>query len=177
MELFGYTLQEIYLFGLIIGGLLTLLYILFSDILEGIFEAIPDGVFNPTLIFSFVTIFSATGYLFEKLSTINSFIILIIAVILSLFLVILLNLFILVPLKSAEESIVLTEDDLKGRLGKVIISIPEDGFGEVVIEGNSGTLSMSAKSFDDHPIPYDKEVLVIDVKESVLYVKSYDSFN
>ncbi|MBE4906810.1 NfeD family protein [Bacillus luteolus] len=177
MELFGYSLQEIYLFGLIIGGIFTLLYILFGDILEGIFEAIPDGVLNPTLIFSFVTIFSATGYLFEKLSPLNSFIVFMISVILALFSVILLNIFVLIPLRSAEESIVFTEDDLKGRLGKVIISIPEDGFGEVVLEGNSGTLSMSAKSFDDDPIPYDKEVLVIDVKESVLYVKAYDSFN
>jgi membrane-bound ClpP family serine protease len=177
MELFGYSLQEIYLFGLITGGILTFLYILFSDIVEGIFEAIPDGIFNPTLTFSFVTIFSATGYLLEKLSPLNEFIVFGISSILALFLVILLNIFVLVPLRSAEESITLTEDDLKGRLGKVIISIPEDGFGEVVLEGNSGTLSMSAKSFDDQPIPYEKEVLVIDVKESVLYVKAYDSFN
>ena len=179
MEIFGYSLQDLYLFGLIIGGALTLLYILFGDILDGLFDASPDGMFNPTLILAFITIVSATGYLFEKLSPINSFIIFLLSIVFALILVTILNVFVLIPLASAEESIALKDDDLKGRIGKVIISIPEDGFGEVVIEGNSGTIAMSAKSFDDKPIPYDTKVLVIDIdgKNGVLYVIPHDNFD
>jgi len=177
MELFGYSLQTIYLFCLIIGGISTLLYILFGDILEGIFEILPDGFLNPTLILSFITFLSSSGYLFEKLSNLNSFIILLISVVIALILVVSLNVFILIPLSSAEESLAYKEEDLKGRVGKVIISIPENGYGEVIIEGNGGTIAMSATGFENEAIPYESKVLVIEVKESVLYVSPYDQLN
>lgn len=180
MEIFGgYSLQEIYLFGLVVGGTLTLLYILFGDILDGIFDASPDGILNPTLILSFTTIVSAAGYLFEKLTSLNSILILLLSFVIAFILVTILNVFVLIPLASAEESIALKDDDLKGRIGKVIISIPDDGFGEVVLEGNSGTISMSAKSFEDKPIPYDTKVLVIDIdgKNGVLSVVPHESFD
>jgi hypothetical protein len=174
MEIFGYPLQTIYLAGLIIGGVLTLLYILLGDILEGIFEAIPDGYLNPTLILAFMTFFSSSGYLFEKLTAINSLIIFIVSGIIALLLVTVLNIFVLIPLSSAEESLAYSEEDLKGRIGKVIISIPKDGFGEVILEGNGGTIAMSATGFENEAIPFESEVLVIDVKESVLYVTPHE---
>jgi membrane-bound ClpP family serine protease len=177
MELFGYSLQTIYLFCLIIGGVLTLLYILFGDILEGVFEILPDGFLNPTLILSFFTFLSSSGYLFEKLSNLNSFVILLISIFIALFLVIILNVFILIPLSSAEESLAYKEEDLKGRIGKVIISIPENGFGEVTLEGNGGTVARSATSFENEAIPYGSKVLVIDVIESVLYVSPYNQLD
>jgi membrane-bound ClpP family serine protease len=177
MELFGYSLQAIYLFCLITGGILTLLYILFGDILEGIFEILPDGFLNPTLILSFITFLSSSGYLFEKLSNLNSFIILLISIVIALILVIFLNVFVLIPLSSAEESLAFKEEDLKGRVGKVIISIPKNGYGEVIIEGNGGTIAMSATGFENESIPYESKVLVIEVKESVLYVSPYDQLD
>ncbi|MBD8067767.1 NfeD family protein [Bacillus sp. PS06] len=170
MEIFGYSIQTIYLFALVIGGVLTFLYILFGDLLEGLFEILPDGFISPTLVLSFITFTSATGYIFEKLTSIHSGIILIISVIVSLLLVTLLNVFVLIPLSSAEESLAYRDEDLKGRIGRVIVSIPEDGFGEVIIEGNGGNIGMSAKSFEEKAIPYDTKVLVIDVQDSVLYV-------
>lgn len=174
MELFGYEIQTIYLIGLVISGVCTLLLILFGDFLDGLF---PDSFLSPTLIFSFLTFLSAAGFIFEKLLSFNSFFIFIISLVLALILVTLLNIFVLIPLSSAEESIVYKEEDLKGRIGKVITSIPVDGFGEVVIEGISGTIAKSAKSFNNEPIPYDEKVLVIDVKEGVAYVLPYQSMN
>ena len=53
--MFGLSVQTVYLYGLIICGSLTFLYILFSDLLDGLSEAIP--FFNPTLLFSFLTFF------------------------------------------------------------------------------------------------------------------------
>ncbi len=177
MEIFGYNLQTIYLFLLIIGGVLTVLYILFGDMIEGIFEVIPDGVINPTLVLSFITFLSASGYLFEKLSSLHSLFIFGFSFIGSLILVTLLNVFVLIPLSSAEESLAYRDEDLKGRVGTVIISIPDDGFGEVIIEGKGGNIAMSAKSFEDQPIGYETKVLVIDVKDSVLYVIPHEEID
>ncbi|WP_078549061.1 NfeD family protein [Litchfieldia alkalitelluris] len=176
MEVFGYSLETIYLWALIIAGICTFLFILFGDLLEGLFELIPDGYLNPTLILSFITFYSASGYLFEKLTFIHSEIIALSSVVLALILVTLLNVFVLIPLSSTEESLVYREGDLKGRIGKVIITIPSDGFGEVVLEGYGGTIAMSAKSFEDKEIAYDSKVLVIDVVDNVLHVLPQDDF-
>lgn len=175
MELFGYPVQSIYLFGLIAGGIMTLLYILFSDLLEGMFEFIPDGILNPTLVLSFLTFFSATGYLMEKLTAVSHLLIAAVSFLLALGLTTLLNVFVLVPLNSAEESLAYSEDDLRGRTGKVIVSIPKDGYGEVILEGTGGTISKSAMSFDEEEIPSGNKVLVIDVKNGVLYVSPIES--
>ena len=67
MELFNMPLETIYLYGLIGSGILTILYVFFADVVH--FDG-PDFL-NPVIIFAFVTIFSASGYLFEKLSAIH----------------------------------------------------------------------------------------------------------
>ncbi|MDC3414412.1 hypothetical protein NC797_08220 [Aquibacillus sp. 3ASR75-11] len=175
MEILGYSLETVYLFGLIVGGCFTFIYIILGDVLEGMFEFLSDGIFNPTLVLSFITFLSASGYLLEISTSLNSLLILVIALVLAFILVILLNVFILIPISSAEESLVYSEDDLKGRMGKVIVSIPEDGFGEVFLSGKSGSISKSAKSFEDQPIREGTEVLVVDIADGVLYVSPRES--
>ncbi|MCM3567482.1 NfeD family protein [Neobacillus mesonae] len=173
MELFGLPLASIYLYALIISGILTILYVLFADVLH---VDTGDGglhFLNPVLIFAFITILSAGGYLFERLSSLHSLLILAISAVISLILVTLLNVFVLVPLSSAEESLVYKESDLRGRIGLVITSIPADGFGEVLIESASGRIAKPASSFDHEAIPNGTKVLVIQVKDGVLQVTVY----
>ncbi|MFN7251380.1 MAG: NfeD family protein [Anaerobacillus sp.] len=177
MELFGYSLETIYLITLIVSGSLTLLYILFGDLVEGLFDGLSEGPVNPTVILAFLTIFSAMAYLMEKLTAVHSFIIIIFSLITALILVTMLNVFILIPLSKAEATLAYSDEDLKGRVGKVITSIPIDGFGEVIIQGYGGTIAKSAVSFEEEAIPYDTDVLVIEVKNGVLHVVPHEKFN
>lgn len=172
MELFGIPLPTIYLYVLIFSGALTLLYLFFGDMIEGIFEGI--DFLNPVLIFSFLTIFSASGFLFESFTSIHSIVVAIISAIISFIFVTLLNVFVLIPLSKAEESLVYREEDLKGRIGTVITAIPVDGFGEVLIESISGRVAKPAASFDDEAIANGKKVLVIDVVDGILHVILYE---
>ncbi|CAM3912853.1 hypothetical protein [Lederbergia lenta] len=171
MTLFSMPIETIYLILLIVSGSLTILYLFFGDVLEGIAEA--TGFLNPVLILAFITFFSAGGYILEKITSLNSFIIIIIAALVSVLLDVLLNVFVLIPMASAEQSLSYTEKSLEGRVGKIIISIPENGYGEVVIESYSGMISKPAASFEDTPIDEGEEVLVIEVKSGVLYVIPY----
>ncbi|MFA9557802.1 NfeD family protein [Evansella sp. AB-rgal1] len=177
MELFGQSLETIYLYGFIISGILTLFYILFGDIVEGIFEALSEGPINPTLILSFLTFFSSMAFLLERFSSLHSLIVLIASLITAFFLVTLLNIFVLVPLSRAEATLAYSDEDLKGRIGTVIISIPEDGFGEVMIQGKGGNIARSAVSFEDVAIPYGEQVLIVDIKESVLHVSPHEKLD
>ncbi|GHH97596.1 NfeD family protein [Neobacillus kokaensis] len=170
MELFGMPLVTIYLYALIISGILTILYVLFADVMH--FDTGDGGLhfLNPVLVFAFITILSASGYLIERLSSLHSLLILAISAVIAFIIVTLLNVFILVPLSSAEESLVYKESDLRGRIGAVITSIPADGFGEVLIENASGRIAKPASSFDRQAIPDGTKVLVVQVKNGVLQV-------
>lgn len=173
MTLFGMPIETIYLILLIGAGSLTILYLFFGDVLEGLGEA--TGFLSPVLILAFITFFSAGGYILEKVTSLNSFIIIVIAALAAILLDTLLNVFVLIPMASAEQSLSYTEKSLEGRVGKAIISIPEQGFGEVVIESYSGMISKPAVSVNDTPIPEGSEVLVIDVKDGVLHVTPYQT--
>jgi membrane-bound ClpP family serine protease len=172
MELFSWPLETIYFYGLVISGAVTILYLFFGDFIESVMEGIP--FINPTLLFSFVTIFSASGYLGENFTRFHSGLIASFSAIIALILVALLNVFVLIPLSNAEESLVYKESDLRGRVGTVITGIPVDGFGEVLIENISGRISKPAVSFTKNEIPYGKKVLVIDVENGVLQVRVYE---
>ncbi|WP_440969678.1 hypothetical protein ACSS6N_15295 [Peribacillus frigoritolerans] len=144
MELFGVPLETVYLYGLIIFGGLTFLFILFNDIFSGL--ELPD-IFNPTLIFCFLTVFFASGFLLESLSGLNAGLCAGISLIISFTIVTLLNVFVLIPISSAEESLTFHDNDLRGRVGRVLTSIPVDGFGEVLIESISGSIAKTAASY------------------------------
>ena len=176
MTVFGVDMVTFYLWGLIIFGCLTLFYILLGDVLDGIFDVVEIGPLNPSVVLSFFTIFSATGYILEKFLNVQSVMALVISSIFSFIAVTILYLFVFVPLKSAETSLGYSDDDLKGKVAKVIISIPEDGFGEVVLTIGGSTVSRSAQSYHNEAIAYDTEVLIIDVQKGVVSVTPYNDF-
>lgn len=175
MEGSAVSFEQVYLYTFIICGALTLLYVFLSDILEGIFEAMPDGPFSPTLILSFLTFLSCTGYILERFLSVHSGIAFLFATLVALIIASLLHFFVLVPLASAESSLAYSDEDLKGRLGMVIISIPEDGYGEVLLQGIGGNIAKAARSFDEKAIQSGTEVLVIDINQGVLYVTPHQS--
>ncbi|MFD9627004.1 NfeD family protein [Peribacillus muralis] len=172
MELFGVPLQTIYLYGLIIFGGLTFLFILFNDIFSGL--ELPD-LLNPTLIFSFLTVFFASGFLLESLTEINSVMNAAISLLISFSIVTLLNVFVLIPISSAEESLTFHDNDLRGRVGRVLTSVPVDGFGEVLIESISGSIAKTAASYQNEEIVSDTKVLIIEVKNGVIYVMPHEN--
>ena len=143
MGFLGTPLETAYLIALIVSSASIILFIFFGDILEAVGE-----VLNPTLILAFITIASASGYLFEMYSELNSVLIFILSLIIAFIIDACLNIFVLIPLSSAEESLTYREESLKGRVGKVITSIPEDGYGEVIIENVSGRIAKPAKGFN-----------------------------
>ncbi len=171
--LFGYELHTVYLFVLIIVGCITILYLFFSELFDGLFEGIP--FVDPAVILSFITITSAGGFLLEKFTAMSNFSIFIIACIISAIISGLIYFFILVPLKSAEVSMAYTEESLGGQVGKVIVPIPVNGYGEIIIETVNGIISKRATGYENEAIEYEEQVLIIEAKEGTVYVKKYES--
>ena len=169
MDFLGTPLETVYLIALIVSSASIILFIFFGDLLEAVGE-----VLNPTLILAFITIASASGYLFEMYSELNSVLIFILSLIIAFIIDACLNIFVLIPLSSAEESLTYREESLKGRMAKVITSIPEDGYGEVMIENVSGRIAKPAKGFNNEKIHEGSNVLIVNTKNGVLYVTVYE---
>ena len=162
-------IEQIFLYGLFIIGLLTILYVLFADAIEGL----DAGIFNPTSILSFLLFICASGFFLLKLTNWNEEVVIIVALVISAILTFLLYFFVLVPLSSAEVSTAYTDQSLQGLVGKVIVPIPKDGFGEIVIETINGVISKRAVGYDNEEIEYDKQVLIIEVENGAFLVKEY----
>ena len=171
MELFGLDIGQIYLYVLIFAGVLTLFYVFFADIADA-GDVMP--LLNPAVILAFVTLAAASGYFLEILTSWNSWIILLISIIIAALLDTILYFFVLIPLSSAEASIAYTDESLPGQMAKVIIPIPVDGYGEVVIETYGGMISKRATGYDNESIEQERQVLIIEVKDGTLYVREYE---
>ena len=122
------------------------------------------------MIFSFLTIFFASGFLFESVTDLHAGVIVSLSFLLALTTVTLLNVFVLIPVSRAESSLTFHDHDLRGRVGIVLTSVPVDGFGEVLIQSNSGSISKTAASFKNEQIASETKVLIIEVKNGVVYV-------
>lgn len=147
-EAYKMDMQSIYLIGLIFGGVITLLYMLFGDVLDvidGIGESVPGSILNTTVILSFIAVLSGVGFVLEFRGTLTSFTIFILATLISLVIVGILHLFILVPLAKSEQSTAMSIVDFIGKEGEVITTIPPNGIGEVLIKSGLGTTGNIAK--------------------------------
>lgn len=170
--LFGFQLETIYLITLLVIGSCTFLYILFGDVADGALEGIP--FLDPATILAFISFTSATGYILEKFTSLTSWIVLIIALLIGSFAALLVYYLLLVPLRSAEVSPVYTEESLEGKLAKVITPIPLNGFGEIIIDTINGVIAKRAASFKGVEIPYDQTVLIIEVRDGTAFVTVYE---
>ncbi|MGF7535134.1 NfeD family protein [Bacillus mexicanus] len=151
---------------------MTLLYILFGDVLEGA----GDVLINPVLILAFLTFLATGGLLLEKYTELNSWIILAISASIALIIDILLNIFVLVPFKNTEHSLTVKKESLVGRTATVITAIPVDGFGEVIIQSKTGKIAKAAKSENGEIITNGTSVTITNTENSgyVVVVPSKD---
>lgn len=167
MQLLGYDFQTLYMYGLIIAGSLTLLYMLFGDV----FHIDPGSVLNPTVVLGFFAILSGSGYAFELTTHWSSVTILIISALIALVLVSIIHFFILVPLSKTEENTAYSIHDLVGKTAEVNVTIPENGLGEVVISSGHGLNGKMARSRDNKEIKEETKVKVVEVEDGVLVVE------
>lgn len=172
MELFGLPIGNIYLILVISGVILTLLYIFVGEVLEGLFDIAGDGAINPITIIGFITLIGGFGYIGEVLQIFPSGLLLLINILISAVVIVLVNYYIVLPLRRSEESMSSSIQELKGRVGEVYTSIPADGFGEVIIRRTHGVVSKPAKSFDQVPLQEGQSVLIVDIDEEGVFLVS-----
>lgn len=163
------SIDQLYWWVLIIAGIGTFLYMMFSDVFD-----VFDGWFNPAVILSFLALGSGIGLILNALAHVSPMIGLAVALVGSFALTTLLYLFVLLPLSNAEESIGLTDESLIGMEGRLTVPIPEGGYGEVLIESVTGSVLKTAQSIDGAAVSAEQRVVVIEVERNLAIVMPYD---
>lgn len=174
MMIFGVSMEQLYMYILLAAGALTVLHVFFGGMID-LGDVLP--AFNPTVILAFLTFGAAIGFLLETATAFDEWSVLGLAIMGATLLAILLYFFILLPLSSAESAIVHSEELLSGQVANVIVPIPEDGYGEVVLETYEGTISKRATSYDNEAIDRDEKVTIIEISNDTLYVQVCEPFN
>lgn len=62
-------------------------------------------------------------------------------------------------------------DDMKSLIGKVIVTIPEQGIGVISVISNGSSVNYSAKSYDGHTIKQEDRVIVIRFENNIAIVE------
>lgn len=155
----------------------TLVILFINLFLGGLFDSalgLDSDVFNLTTTLCFTGVAAAFGYLFVTYTPLSTFLVITLAVLLSLGLTVVLNTFVFIPLSRMESSTAFKIEDMQGEVGEVTLRIPVDSIGEVTVKTKLGIVSRTAKSYHNKEIEQGEPALIIEVKDNIFYVVKYD---
>jgi membrane protein implicated in regulation of membrane protease activity len=158
---------------LIIGLVFSVLSIIFDDILGGVldsFDISAGGALNSTVLVSGLAVFGAAGYIMTSNTLWDSKLIFLCAILVAVLFSVLFYFLYIKPMRNAESTTGFSQQELVGKEGEIILTIPPKGYGEVLINvgaaGNTGQIATS----EIGAIKQGTRVIVQAVKEGVVYV-------
>lgn len=142
----------------------------------------PEGHFfshlpllNVSSLLAFLTAFGATGFILTHFSNWSAIWATPIAVVLGAAADVVIAL-LLSRIMAGERVMRPVDYELEGTLGRVTVSIPAGGVGEIVFSKGGTRRSEGARSLGSKPIPYDSEVVIIDYERGIALVQPYADF-
>lgn len=168
--------------GLLITGMLfavvTVIFgDLFSQALDGLFDFMSGDhlhMLQPMVLFSGITVCGGAGILLTHYTGWGTASVLLAAVGCALVLSLLVYFFYVRPMQQSENSVAFSMQDFVGTVGEVIVPIPVNGYGEVLVRMGAGNTNQIAASFEGTAIQAGAKVVTVEVKEGTLYVSCLD---
>lgn len=162
---------------LTVGMIFAVVTIIFGDVLGDAFDGVFDFLsldqvdfMEPMVIVGGITVFGGAGIMLSKYTTLEILPIAILAFIVAILLSMLIYFTYVKPMKNSENSTGFSVLDLVGKTGEVIIPIPNQGFGEILIKIGAGNTNQVAASLNGEEFPAGTMVIVAEVREDTLYV-------
>jgi len=174
-------METLYWICFIFGILYTIIVVIFGDILESTMDATLEWLqldnlpfIQPITLIGGISIFGGAGILLSRYSQLHTGYTFLLSLAIGMFGVILLYFIYVKPMENAETSLAYSVSQLVGKLASVSVSIPAEGFGEVIVKTGAGVSNHIAASFDQKPIAAEQSTVVVEVKEGILYVSEID---
>lgn len=169
---------EVYWICLIFGVLFALTTILFGEILGQVFDGICEFVsgdhlewLQTMLVVTWLTVFGGSGVLSTYYCTdFDARMTLAVSLLTATVLCKVFYFSYVKPMRNSENSTGVSLKDLVGKPGEVIVPVPADGYGEVLIRAGASNTNQIAASSDRVGLSVGCEIIVVDIKDGVLYV-------
>lgn len=146
---------------------------IFEGVLDGMFDSLGELI-NPLLVFGTLAVVSGSGVLLTKYTELFFVYVLVISLFIGLMAYVFIYFFLVIPMSNAEASTSISIQDLVGKTGEVITTIPASGYGEVFISSTNGSRSETARSFDAVELKQGTSIVVVNVEEQILFVSELD---
>lgn len=161
----------------LIGVVYTVVVVIFGDALAGAFDASLEWLqldnlpmIQPMTLMSGLTIFGGAGIVLLQFSFLTMTVVVLAALGIAVVGVIIVYFLYIKPMANAESSIGYSIYDLVGKEAQVIVPIPAEGYGEVIVKTIGGIASHTAASYGQVEIAGERSVVVIEVQDGVLLV-------
>lgn len=170
-------METLFLSCLIGGILYALVSVIFGDwlgqALDGAFDFLSlDGHswLSPTALVGGITVFGGAGVMLQRYTAWGSAAIVTAALFLALLAGTAVFFLYIKPMEESENSIAFSLNGMSGMLGDVLVPIPAQGYGEVMVKVGAGFTNQIAASFEGVEIAGGSRVVVVEVRDSTLYV-------
>lgn len=171
-------MQTLYLGCLALGVIFAVVSVLVGDMigsaLNGIFDIVSFDFLNPAVLAGGVTVFGGAGILLTRYSNLESGAVAILSLLAAAFLGVLMYLGFVKPMDKSEVSNGFSMNDLPGKLGEIMVPIPAEGYGEIMVKFGAGNSLHTAASFDHILLPAGIKIVVVDVREGVAWVSPFE---
>ncbi|WP_187768043.1 protease [Paenibacillus sp. PL91] len=162
----------------LIGGILyALVSVIFGDwlglLLDGALDFLSlDGHswLSPTALVGGITVFGGAGLMLERYTSLGASAVLLVALLIALIAGTGVFFLYIKPMEQSENSIAFSLNGMSGMLGEVLVPIPAEGYGEVMVKVGAGFTNQIAASFEGVEIAGGSKVVVVEVRDSTLYV-------
>ncbi|NIK75754.1 membrane-bound ClpP family serine protease [Paenibacillus castaneae] len=160
------------------GGILyAIISIVFGDWLGQVFDGALEFLsldahswLSPTALVGSITVFGGAGILLTRYSTFGAAVIVMLALLIAIIAAIAMFFLYIKPMEQSENSIAFSMQTMSGMLAEVLTPIPASGYGEVLVKVGAGFTNQIAASFEGVDIAGGSQVVVVEVKDSTLYV-------
>lgn len=174
-------METLFLSCLVGGILYALISVIFGDwlgqALDGVLDFLSlDGHswLSPTALVGGITVFGGAGIMLERYTLFGSTSVVLIALLIGLIAGTAVFFLYIKPMEQSENSIAFSLNGLSGMIADVLTPIPASGYGEVMVRVGAGNTNQIAASFDGVDIAGGARVVVVEVKDSTLYVSEID---
>ncbi|MGO4371866.1 protease [Paenibacillus sp. MCAF20] len=174
-------METLYLACLIGGILYAIVSVIFGDwlslALDGVLDFLSfDGHswLQPTALVGSITVFGGAGIMLTRYTSLSIGVVLALALLIALAAGVGVFFLYVRPMERSENSIAFSMNALSGSLAEVLVSIPDKGYGEVLVKVGAGFTNQIAASYEGVPITAGSRVVVVEVKDRTLFVSEVD---
>ncbi len=132
-------------------------------------------LFNVSSLLAFLTAFGATGFILMHFSGWSALWATPVALLPGVAADVLLAL-LLAKILAGERVMRPTDYELEGTIGRITVSVPAGGVGEILFSKGGIRRSEAARSLGPRPIPYDTEVVIVEYEHGTALVQPYEEF-